>query len=288
MRRRFAAATWFMIILAAAGEGVLLVRDRDAAYESLGLNAYLAILWFATARYVSPDDDEDDSGLVARGSRGRVGVRTAVVIFAVLFVTFPYAFVANGMTRIPVISELWTRVAEAHLPLGTTAVLNPVLYAILPIALLLALGARPRELGLSRWAPGTSRAALFVLILPVAALAWSLIAARHSVAGIAFMVSRNFLSSGFSEEVLFRGLTLSHLRAFWSTEWATTVQALLFGLFHLASSVGEPGFLTLAAYLFTTSAVPGFLLGLIALRTRSLGLPILIHTTLGVLKDVVR
>lgn len=277
-----------MIALGIVSEAVLFAGDRDAAYQSLGLNVYLGLLWLVTARVVRPDEPAEDDVLVATGPRARVAVRTAVVAVTVLFVTFAYGMVANGVAVIPVLSPLWARVVAARLPFGETASANPVLYVLLPVAILVALGARPRELGFARWAPRTSRAALAALVLPVGIAVWTLFAHRHTVRGIAYAVTRNFLSSGLSEEVLFRGLAFSHLRAYAPVEWAAFVQALAFGLFHVASSVDEPGPFVLAAYLFATSAVPGFFLGLIALRTRSLGLPVVIHTTLGLLKDLLR
>jgi membrane protease YdiL (CAAX protease family) len=288
VRRRFARTVQLIVVLGVASEAVLFIGDRDAAYESLGLNAYLALLWAATARLVPTDQRAEDAALVAVGSRSRLVLRGTVVGATLLFVTFAYAFVANGVVRLPVLSPIWDSIVRARLPLGETAIVNPLLYALLPVSILVALGARPRELGFARWAPGTSRAAIAALALPLAMAAWTLFVHRHSLRGLAFIVARNFLSSGFSEEVLFRGLTLTHLRAFVATEWAAFGQALSFALFHVGSSVGEPGPLVLASYLFATSAVPGFLLGLIALRTRSLGLPVVIHTTLGMLKDLMR
>ncbi len=286
VRRRFVASSRLVIALGAISEAILFAGDRDAAYQSLGLNAYLGVLWLVTARVVAADEAAEDDVLVP--GRRFVSARTAVVAVTVLFVTFAYGMVGNGVADVPVLSPLWARIVAARLPFGATAAVNPLLYAVVPVVLLLALGARPRELGFARWAPRTSRAAAAALVLPVAFAAWTLFAHRHTLRGLGYIVTRNFLSSGLSEEVLFRGLALSHLRAFVPVEWAVFVQSLLFGLFHVASSLAEPGPLVLAAYLFATSAVPGFLLGLIALRTRSLGLPILIHTTLGVLKDLMR
>ena len=63
---------------------------------------------------------------------------------------------------------------------------------------------------------------------------------------------------------------------------------MIFAFFHLASSLDEPGIPLLLAYLIATSAVQGYILGLIALRTRSLALPVLIHTSLGLMKEALQ
>jgi membrane protease YdiL (CAAX protease family) len=264
---------------------VLLFGDRDSLYQALGLNAYLGLLWLITARCVKEAPETPDDPLVARGPRPLLARRAVVVAATVLAVTFVYGLVTNWV-RFPVLTGLWAAWVRSRPPFGETALANLVVYVLVPGAIVLALGARPRELGFSRPANGTLRAALFCIALPVAIFVWALAAGRLGAGRLAYILVRNLLSSGFSEEFLFRGLTFSHLRAFMRTEWALFVQALLFGLFHLGSSLNEPNLLVLAAYLFALNAVPGYLFGLIALRTRSLALPVTIHTTLGMMKDV--
>lgn len=263
---------------------VLLFGDRDSLFQALGLNAYLGLLWLITNRCVQETPDTSSDALIARGARTSLVQRAVVVAAAVFLVTFVYGLVTNWVD-LPVLTYLWGAYLRTRPALGDTALANFMVYVVIPGAIVLALGARPRELGLSRPADGTLRAALICLVLPVALFVWVLASGRMGVGRVSYIVARNLLSSGFSEEFLFRGLAFSHLRAFMQTEWALFIQALLFGLFHLGSSLNEPNVLVLVAYLFALNAVPGYLLGLLALRTRSLALPVTVHTTLGMMKN---
>ncbi len=112
----------------------------------------------------------------------------------------------------------------------------------------------------------------------------------HGTIGLlVFMLVRNFLSNGFSEEFLTRGMAMSHLRAFFTKDWSVVLQAFLFGFLHLGGTITEKhGNLILAfANVIALNLPTGFFLGLIALRARSIVLPGLIHMTLDTLKDVV-
>lgn len=263
---------------------VLLVGDRNSLYQSLGLNAYLGLLTLITGRLVRVVAERPDDPLVARGPHVRR--RAFIVASAFFFAAFVYGFIANWVVRIPLLTALWLAYVQTKPPLGDSSLPNLFLYALVPGTLILAFGARPRELGLSRPASGTFRASLACCALPAVLFVRAFAVGDMSVGRCAFIFLRNSLSAGFSEEFLFRGLVLSHLRAFMRTEWAIFWQAIAFGLFHVGSSLNEPNGVVLIAYLFATSAVPGYLLGVIAVRTRSLALPVAIHTTLGAMKSL--
>jgi membrane protease YdiL (CAAX protease family) len=201
---------------------------------------------------------------------------------------FLLSLVVNKVAYVPVLTPLMHWWSGLHPLFGATAIPNFVLYALIPGLLVLALGAKPRELGLTLPRAGTLRASLAALILPLIFCGWALFGGKLGFGALGFVLVRNFLSSGFSEEFEMRGLALSHLRAFLPAEWAVFAQAMLFALFHVASSLDEPGALLLPAYLIATSAIQGYILGLIALRTRSLFLPVLIHTSLGMMKEALK
>jgi len=281
--RRVSPASWAMIAAGGVSQIYLLLGDPNWGYAALGLNVYMLLLWWATV-WATPGASTETDVLRAAGPRSRVALRSAVVVLALLGV-FAYSVAVNGAGHVPVFSPLMHAWSVSNPPFGTTAIPNFVLYALIPGLLVLALGAKRRELGLTAPRAGTLRAALAALVLPAIFCAWALFAGKLGIAALGYVVVRNFLSSGFSEEFLVRGLALSHLRAYLTTEWAVFAQAMLFAIFHAASSLDEPGIPLLIAYLIATSAIQGYVLGLIALRTRSLALPVLIHTTLGMMKE---
>jgi membrane protease YdiL (CAAX protease family) len=247
-------------------EAVLFVYERGYAYLAFGAFAYSLILWLIARACIRSDPAAEDAALRAKASGFRLYARLAVVIAALLFV-----------------------VAKIHLGTflvwrGDTAFRNFISEALVPGLLLFALGAKPIELGLAKWAKGSSYALLGALVLPAIMVVIWFTKGHASLGLLAFMLARNFLSNGISEEFIMRGMTMSHLRAFFSTEWAVALQALLFGALHFEP--GANGLLTLAEVV-ALNAPTGFFLGLIALRARSVVLTGLIHTTLDTMKDIV-
>jgi membrane protease YdiL (CAAX protease family) len=70
-----------------------------------------------------------------------------------------------------------------------------------------------------------------------------------------------------SEEILFRGLLFSALQKWWRMRWVIVVTAFVFALIHV-DLVFFPALFFL-----------GLILGWARVKSRSLGLPILIHVT---------
>lgn len=247
-------------------EAALFVYDRGYAYIALGSFAYSLILWLIARACIRYDAAAEGVALRPKASGVRLYARLAVVVAALLFV-----------------------VIKIHLGTflvwhGDSTFRNFISEALVPGLLLFALGAKPIELGLSKWAKGSSYALLGALVLPTIMVVIWFTKGHASLGLLAFMLARNFLSNGISEEFIMRGMTLSYLRAFFSKEWAIAIQALLFGALHFEN--GGNGLLTLAEVI-ALNAPLGFFLGLIALRARSVVLTGLIHTTLDTMKDIV-
>jgi membrane protease YdiL (CAAX protease family) len=264
-------------------EGILLAYDRGAAYAGAGLCAYLGLLAVAVDRLSSRTATAE--AFDAREPHHTFAARCGIVVGTVLFVTFVYGFVANWVVRLPVLTPLWAWWTALRPPLGATAIPNALLYVVIPGAALVALGLRLRSFGLVGPMPGYGRALAAVLILPALTLITLFFMGRINVSRIGYIAVRNLLSAGGSEEILFRGYLMSHVRPIAGVTGALLVQALAFGVFHWASSVNEPNALVLLAYLLALNAVPGCLLGLIALRSNGLVLPISIHTSMGMMRD---
>jgi membrane protease YdiL (CAAX protease family) len=263
-RRSLAYLVFFATCLVC--EAILFIFDRTYAYIALGAFAYGLILWLVARACIRYDAAAEDVALKAQATGVRLYARIAVVVASLLFVVMR----ANAGVFLT-----WR---------GDSAFPNFISEALIPGLLLFAFGAKPIELGLRAWAKGSWYTLLGALVLPAIMLAIWFAKGHASVGLLVFMLARNFLSNGISEEFLMRGMTMSHLRTFFSTDWAVALQALLFGALHFET--GGNALPTLAEVI-ALNAPMGFFLGLIALRARSVVLTGLIHTTLDTLKDIV-
>jgi membrane protease YdiL (CAAX protease family) len=263
-------------------EAVLLLFDRNSAYIGLGAFAYGLILWLIARACIQLDLQSEERVLKTTVKGWRLLCRVLVVAGILLFIVFGRQWFWSSPMNAAI-----QRVSKAlYLGYGDSALPNAIFQVIVPGILLALLGAKPVELGLCAWRKGSTYALLGALVLPcIIAILW--FAKGHGTADLllAFLV-HNFLSNGFSEEFLMRGMVLSHLRAFMSKDWAVVVQAILFGLFHVdlfgkADSLGLE-----VARDIAMNAPTGFFLALIALRARSVVLPGLIHTTLDTMNNL--
>jgi membrane protease YdiL (CAAX protease family) len=263
-RRSLAYFAFFTICLIC--EAILFLFDRLYAYTAFGAFAYGLILWLVARACIRYDAEAEVAALRAQATGLRLYARIAVVVAALLFVAV--------RTNTGVFLT-WR---------GDSAFPNFISEALVPGLLLFALGAKPIELGLRAWAKGSWYTLLGALVLPAIMVAIWFTKGHASVGLLVFMLARNFLSNGISEEFLMRGMTMSHLRAFFSNDWAIGIQALLFGALHFESSGNAP---LMLAEVIALNAPMGFFLGLIAMRARSVVLTGLIHTTLDTVKDIV-
>ena len=275
-----AAGLW----LASLAE-LAVVRDWTFLSIAIGFAVFLLLAWFATTRLVREPGPVPPDVLRAVGSRRRVVARAAVVaVFAALI--FIHSFAFNGIHVLPAVDWAYRHTYLLAPPLGT-GLPNFVLYALLPGALVIALGARLREIGLGRPARGTLLAIAACTGLFVVSWVFRFAQGHLTLSALALYLAHNALSNGFSEEFSARGLILSHLRAFMRTDWALLVQALCFALFHLASSVhDEPTTLGVFANIIALNMPMGIVFGMMALRTRSIALPATLHTVLDTLRNV--
>jgi membrane protease YdiL (CAAX protease family) len=262
---------------------VLAFEDRTSAAIAVGFAVYLGLVLFGVVRLV-PAPPANDDILIARGPRGRLLLRAAIVA-ASFVVMFLHSFVFAGWNALPPVHAFyrWLQLLPPHLG---SALPNFVLFALIPGALVVLLGARPRELGLTDPARGTLLAGTLAIGLFV--LSWIVrLAQGYPLARLGVSLLHNLLSNGFTEEFWTRGLVFSHLRAYARTEWALVAQALVFALMHLGGSLHEePNVLGALANVIALNAPMGYVMALIALRTRSLALPVVIHVALDTERNV--
>jgi membrane protease YdiL (CAAX protease family) len=117
---------------------------------------------------------------------------------------------------------------------------------------------------------------------------WAVTVGKVTPLALLVMAVHSLVSNGFCEEFMCRGLLLPTLRASAPTAWAVVAQGLLFGLVHLGGAVPEEsGDPVLAAAAAVALNFPmGVALGVVAVRTGSLALPVAVHVSLHLMKDV--
>lgn len=172
----------------------------------------------------------------------------------------------------PFISELLRSEGPARSYLGAAT-----LYFALPAAALLLVGARWRELGVTKGYRVWRQAALWCFApLAVLLLGLALAAPAYTWQRVLAIT----LTGGPFEEFLFRGVLLTRLMRVLGREWALVLSSLAFGLWHAPQvaylSTGSNLWVGAAASL-VGYGVLGMALGLLFLRTRTLLAPSLLH-----------
>ena len=261
---------------------LLILGEWQSAALMAANTLFLALLAWLTARVTRPLPPEPET---VRPTPRRAWAQLAVPLVFLLLTGL-------SAVRIP----LWTdmvdglrRMGEATLPAEWfggpgNAVANPVQYFVLPFILLLALGARPGELGLGR-GHRVLRASLVWLVVPGLILLWPAAAGALPPQTFARRVIGNFFQNGFFEEFLFRGALQTRLRLFLSGPWALATQALIFGLWHLRSNTESFGGNVVAglAWCVVSQGVIGLAFGYVFHRTRNLVAPTVAHVMMNVM-----
>jgi membrane protease YdiL (CAAX protease family) len=219
-----------------------------------------------------------------RGQAGRLWAQVAVLGIVIVLTgqlgAAIHKVVPPSLATIPV----WTSLVD-----GLTAAWGhvfhnpywgaiPTLYVLIPGICLLALGARPAELGLARgyrvWAMALLWSLVFLMQIIIAVVAGHL-----ALPALLLYAVNNLLQNGFSEEFLFRGALLTRLLPLVGASWAAVLSAVVFGLWHLgANTPGLAGdYLAGAALGVISQGTFGLGMAFVFLRTRNLVAPSIIH-----------
>ena len=206
-----------------------------------------------------------------------------VVIVLFICITLYTSLMFHGVIERRTI-PVWSPIIRAFSNLGekifsnkivvnpALAMANPAQYFLLPLLLLLLLGARFTELGFSRGHRTVSVIFLWCFI-PVTVLFYLVVLGRLSLAVIGRRLLSHLMINGFSEEFLFRGALQTRLRALLSPSWAIVIQALIFGIWHFAANFGSGGITgstSVIAFCVIKTATAGLAYGIIFQRTRNL------------------
>ena len=261
---------------------LLFLGEWQSVALMLANTLFMALLAWLTGRVTRPLPAEVET---ARPTPGRAWAQFGVLGVVILVTGF-------GAGTVPLWSAMVARlqsVGEAVLPVEWfggpgNAVANPVQYFVIPLLLLLALGARPRELGLGRghrvWP-----ASLIWLAIPGLILIWPAVAGALPAPTLVRRLIGNFFQNGFFEEFLFRGALQTRLRLFLTTPWALVIQALAFGLWHLRGNTAQFGGNVIGglAWCIVSQGVIGLAFGYVFHRTRNLVAPTVAHVMINVM-----
>jgi len=218
-----------------------------------------------------------------RESKSLVWAQVAAIIGAI-GITGYGALGRNGLDfgpELPFWTQLlqWTSLVGTALGIGGNQSTNFITDALIPGAIVLLLRATLSEIGFARGGSGWIRVACLWLVLPAIGWVVAFIWFHATVGFMVYQLFRNFLSNGFSEEFLFRGLLFTRLRALLNDDLAAFLQALLFGVWHLGADYSEAhaNWLFTVATMISSQAVFGYAMAWLMLRTRNIALPTLFH-----------
>ncbi len=288
-RRCFSAtirsrAAWFFIAVQIVAFVILILKGSfDVILSSLPF----ILFTFVFALLTIPLTVGVDQLLPVKTHCSRRQLWWQVVILLVVILLAGYRGVVlnmPGITHVPLLYPLarWSInfLGGGPEPPGNWIAV-PVLYFIIPVALLLLTGASWSELGLGRgyrsW-----RAALLWSILPLIAIVVFLITGVISLVNTGINFLGNIFQNGFFEEFLFRGALMTRLRYLIRGDWGLVLSSLLFGLWHIGAQTSalHGDWLAGAASTVPNQAVLGLGLAIIFLRTRNLLASSIVHVLL--------
>ena len=214
-----------------------------------------------------------------------------VVIVFFIFITSYTSIMSRGIVKYRSI-PLWNPLISAFSDLGrklldldyiggppSLAMANTAKYFLLPLPLLLLLGARLTRLGLCRGHRTFSIVALWCFI-PAGFLMYMLASGSLTFKGLIRRFLMHLFQNGFGEEFLFRAALQTRLKTFLTSPWSIVIQALLFGLWHFGANFGYKGITSapaVIAYCILFQATAGLVFGIIFQRTRNLIACTLVH-----------
>lgn len=282
------SANWRTILLVSLpvfliANAYLLYMDEFNGVLILGTNTiYLSLLAWLTRRVTEslPAEDTEQPDY-----RSMIWIQIGILMVINLLT----GFTSNDIPLWSNMAAWFYNLGESILPVEWfggpgNSMANPVQYFVIPFVLLLLLGAKSSELGFGKgnkvW-----QACLVWLALPI--LIWSglLITGSLPIQTLLRRIIGNTFQNGFFEEFLFRGALQTRLRRVMSTPWALTIQALLFGLWHLRANTQSMGGNILAglAVCLVSQTIAGFVYGYVYQRTKNLIVPSVAHVAMNVL-----
>jgi membrane protease YdiL (CAAX protease family) len=244
---------------------------------------------------VALTEQPPDEGRPSPTARGRLWLQTgAVLTFVVITGYTALAFhgvISERQTFVPLWSPLieWVGEVGYRLLSGIPAIgspdlslSNPVGYFVLPLLILLLLGARLDELGFRR-GHRTGPVLLLWCSIPLALWIFQLAGGALAVPQLGRRLLNHALQNGFFEEFLFRGALQTRLARLFAPSWALVFQAWVFGLWHLGLNLHTMNgdLLGGVALGVLSHSVMGLAYGIVFYRTRNLAACSILHIVLN-------
>jgi len=168
----------------------------------------------------------------------------------------------------------------SHMP--STFPLNdvaPVIMFLVPGAVLLLLGARPRELGFARGYRSWRVAALWCLA-PAVIIAINLLSGNILLGDLPWRTLQTTFNSGPFEEFFFRGALMTRLARLLGDGWGIVLSGIAFGLLHVGNETSgdaRGNVLAGVALALLLQGIGGVGFAIVFRRTRNLLAPSIIH-----------
>lgn len=266
----FFGGVWLAAVAFLAARGLWSWVGRATGGAAI-LALFVALTLLLTrARPPLPEGD----GPAPRESRARLGAQLVVALALAVLAAARFQGLAGWQAVVDLLYQLGR---AAPFP-NANYLVNPILYAVLPGALVLALGARWRGIGFRRGWRVWRVIGLWSAPV-VAAWVFYLATGRVGVGRILRALVSNLFQNGFGEELLWRGIIQTRLARLWTPEWGLILASLCFGWWHLDSIHDWAGddLLLAAALNVVVQAPMGLALGVIFDRTRNLLAPTVVH-----------
>jgi membrane protease YdiL (CAAX protease family) len=287
------SAAWFYALLWLTAAGYLATKGYGVAGSVLFTAGMLLFCLFTVAITEAPPPPP--TSFTPR-QRLQLALQ-ALVTFSVIFITGYTSLAFHGLiTGQQAFIPIWTPLINWFADLGmrllnvsligspANALANPASYFLLPLPILLLLGARWRSLGLGR-GHRTGRVVLLWCFIPVSLWLIQLATGSLSLFALVRRLVGHTLQNGPFEEFLFRGALQSRLAHLLTTPWALVIQALVFGAWHLGLTTRDMGGDVVAglALAILSQSVFGLAMGIIFWRTRNLVASSAVHVALNTL-----
>jgi membrane protease YdiL (CAAX protease family) len=264
----------------AAAVAVLLIGDRGAGYTALGLGAG-TLLVVALGRWtLPPGGDDPPEDLRQVGTKRQLALRGVLTAALLLWCAVYFAAATGHVSAVSrLVDEIYR--APTGLPRGAISPVTTLTLVVIPAIFLFAFGATRRQIGL-RWSSGGNVRLALWMAIPVGLWTWRVATGHLPLVGLLAILLENLMLNGLPEEFVFRGVLLSYCRRYLTTDWAMLVQAVLFSLAHYFVTFDEERgrALLIVANVVAENLPIALLFGLMALRSRSIGMSTIIHFAL--------
>jgi membrane protease YdiL (CAAX protease family) len=279
-----APATWFCVLMLLVASLYLVATGYTGALLiALGTSFGTGLFVLLTIP-LTPDVAPAPWIGVSR-SRRRGWLQLGVVLLLVLLVyqalLASFGLLPPALAIIPIWTGFLSAVYQVQASLGIPPnyLLVPLVYGVIPCAILLLLGARPGELGLARGYHVWRIAALWS-VLPLALILIACAQGHWTLPSLLRRTVQTTLNSGPFEEFLFRGALLTRLATLFGNGWGIVLSGLAFGLLHVASiaaSQTHGNLLAGAAIGLLQQGVGGMGFAIVVCRTRNVLATSIIH-----------